>query len=119
MKIPLHAGRQRREKDIHALIEKVKFLPLDKQYEAYIRSWRPPERNQRDYYWHCLRTLELELADHIEVGGWEAEDWHKWFKTECGIETTKDLDVQGWTDYISRVQRIASSTWGYALDDPE
>lgn len=119
MKFALHAGRERRERDIHAVIEKLKFLPLDSQFEVYVRSWREPALNQRAYYRVLLRTLVSELADHIEVGGWDEDDFHRYFKDAHGITTTKDLDVAGWSAYIDFVLRQSAILWGVNLPEAE
>lgn len=119
MKLPIRAGRDKRERDIHELVQYLKYLPLDTQYEAYIRPWRPPEDNQRDYYRVLLRLLSKRLVDHIEVGGWDEDDFHEFFKDQFGVKTTKDFDVREWSDHIDKVHRVAATLWGVELPDPE
>lgn len=115
----LPAGSAKRRQAISRLLEKVRFLPLDRDYEAYLRPWRQPEDNQKGYYWHCLHYLSDSLRDDIEMGGWTAEDFHAYAKQERGVKTTKDFSVDEWTDHITWLQQTAAMQWGCALPDPE
>ncbi len=66
---------------------------------------------QNGYYRYIIR----ELANHL---GYTENEMHKTFKEKFGIESTKHLSVDDFSDYISKIQRFSATELDYPIEDP-
>ena len=80
--------------------------------EVYIDIKPSDTRNtaQNNYYWAILRDLSSDVGHH-------PEELHDIFKNEFGIESTKELSVTEFHDYLDRIVQKAAEL-GYPVKDP-
>ena len=80
--------------------------------EVYIDIKPSNKRNtaQNNYYWSMLR----EFGNHC---GYHPEEMHDVCKTKFKIKSTKELDIEEFSNYIDRVIFYAAEQ-GFPVKDP-
>ena len=80
--------------------------------EVYIHIKPSDTRNtaQNNYYWVILRDLSSDVGHH-------PEELHTIFKNEFKIESTKELSVTEFHDYLDRIIQKAAEL-GFPVKDP-
>ena len=95
--------------DIEGVAE---HLNLIEGKECYIDIKSSKQRNtaQNNYYWIILKEFGNEC-------GYHAEEMHDVCKAHFKISSTKELDVEEFSDYLDRVVIFAAEQ-GFSVKDP-